>query len=360
MSKIPDFKKLSTLELYRFVAAVLVVFAHSNMFITLESKDFLENFLHFGTVGVDLFFVLSGFIIIYVHRSHFDHKEKLPSYLWRRVRRVYPLYAVITLISVPFIFLGIYRQDINFSFSYLFSNIFMLPRNATDYPIISPAWSLGHEVLFYLFVAVLIFNKKIGVVIFSLWGAGIIAFSASGSTAFPMSFIFSWLNIEFFIGMLAAYVAPRFPNKSGLFFLLSGLTMLSLSIYCHGTKLYPMTDPIWHRLIYGSCAFLIICGCVAWEKDRIKIPGSKALAYLGGASYTIYLIHFLVLELMYFAKNKFELPVNDGICFIAYSVTAISIGLITYHYTDRLLMQNIPSSWIKAKSHIQKHIRLFK
>jgi peptidoglycan/LPS O-acetylase OafA/YrhL len=86
-------KKLNLLQVYRGIAAVLVVMVH----LTIKSAENLNqvaffNLFQAGWSGVDYFFVLSGFIRVYVYRSAIGKKDQLKSILVKRAVRIYPIY----------------------------------------------------------------------------------------------------------------------------------------------------------------------------------------------------------------------------------------------------------------------------
>jgi exopolysaccharide production protein ExoZ len=91
-------KKLNLLQVYRGMAAVLVVMVHLSQ-MSEKRLDQVAFFYLFqaGWSGVDYFFVLSGFIMVYVHRSAIGKKDQLKSFLVQRAVRIYPIYWIITL-----------------------------------------------------------------------------------------------------------------------------------------------------------------------------------------------------------------------------------------------------------------------
>src|SRR5712691_10367510 len=89
-------ERISSLQALRAVAALLVLAHHT-------SERIFQNYtpLNIGFAGVDLFFVLSGFVIFLAHHEELGHPDKLGRYAWRRFVRIYPTYIIVTLISLP-------------------------------------------------------------------------------------------------------------------------------------------------------------------------------------------------------------------------------------------------------------------
>lgn len=89
-------KRLNLIQVFRGLAAVLVVFAHTDLIYNQNlNQDFLFKITTFGGSGVDFFFVLSGFIMFYIHQKDIGHQNKLGIFLFKRFTRVYPLYWII-------------------------------------------------------------------------------------------------------------------------------------------------------------------------------------------------------------------------------------------------------------------------
>lgn len=97
-------KKLDSLQVLRAIAALLVVMYHSNVFSDLILKrEYLMGIFRFGYSGVDLFFVLSGFIIYYAHKNDFGNFSKLRPYLIKRFTRIYRILLVYKFTCYSFI-----------------------------------------------------------------------------------------------------------------------------------------------------------------------------------------------------------------------------------------------------------------
>src|SRR4028118_2377207 len=96
-------KKLNLLQVYRGIAAVLVVMFHlTDMSAQRLNQVTFFNLFEAGWSGVDYFFVLSGFIMVYVHRSAIGKKDQLKSFLVKRAVRIYPIYWIVSLIVLVF------------------------------------------------------------------------------------------------------------------------------------------------------------------------------------------------------------------------------------------------------------------
>jgi exopolysaccharide production protein ExoZ len=143
-------KNLSSLQLFRGIAAVLVILHHSTTILKQSTgKEFVWGiFEPFGSHGVDFFFVLSGFIILYAHYNDIG-KANLVQYFKKRFVRIYPVYwiRVIPLIPILFLFPAIGAQGTETELSVIIESVLLIP-NETP-PFLGVAWTLTHEILFY-------------------------------------------------------------------------------------------------------------------------------------------------------------------------------------------------------------------
>src|SRR4028118_1761489 len=163
-------KKLNLLQVYRGIAALLVVMVH----LTITSADLLNQLTFFnlfraGWSGVDYFFVLSGFSMVYVHRSAIGKKDQLKSFLVKRAVRIYPIYWIITL-TVWCLFLVIpgFANNQDLSLENVIVSLLLIPQN--DKPILDVGCTLIYQLYFYfLFRIAIRLKPKHSVPLLSAW-----------------------------------------------------------------------------------------------------------------------------------------------------------------------------------------------
>ena len=164
--------RLNSLQYLRAIAALLVVYSHAISFIG-SGNSFQTNFYYlrsFGAIGVDIFFIISGFIIAYISND-FLGKNKTKKFLIKRIIRINPSYYLISIIALLLRFIS--KSEIKFPFEELVKTFTILP--IFDYgekfwkPILYVGWTLAFEWYFYLFYAILIFfkirNKSIVIIV---------------------------------------------------------------------------------------------------------------------------------------------------------------------------------------------------
>jgi exopolysaccharide production protein ExoZ len=255
----------------------------------------------FGRSGADLFFVLSGFLISFIHWNDIGRPDRFRHYLARRLTRIYPTYWLVLLLIVPFdmathtLYDG-YDQPLS-----VIKNIFLLPQ---DDPLLDVTWSLRNELLFYALFALAILSRSIGAVVAVVWVALLTVRTAiatdidttlSNLVTYPM-------NFEFIAGVVAGWFIQRRTIPRPGILLGVGLGIFAAFAIAEDLHLlwsnedhlwYP--GPSWNILIlrsvgYGLGGVLIIVGLSALEMGK-KIHAPTALIMLGDASYLLYLIH---------------------------------------------------------------------
>ena len=159
--------RLHSLEWVRAFAALLVVFFHTQAVFSshLGYTPFGDAF-HSGDKGVDLFFVLSGFIITYVHRKDIGQPKRAPGYVFNRLTRIYPSVWIISLFAIFVYFIGFggAAKSVKLGYSALAASIMLFPQHID--PLVNVTWTLCFEMFFYVVFLIAILNRYIGIAIF--------------------------------------------------------------------------------------------------------------------------------------------------------------------------------------------------
>lgn len=290
-------QKIQTLQVLRAAAAIMVVFFHAHSYMLphkLEEGASVFRGFNMGYAGVEIFFVISGFIMWHIHRMDIGLPSKFLSYAYKRIVRIYPLYLLVLfgLVGLYFIFPDTGPENAR-NIPQIFLSATLLPVPFT--PVMEVAWTLQYEMFFYLMFSLLIANKKIGYPLMVLWALGCIANLFINTQVFPFSFIFSAYNLLFMIGGAAAYILYERNFKYGFIIsIVGGGLFLSVGL----SEVYGIVD--WYKplrtVLYGVGAFLML-GMLFQEKNNsIKYPSSLLL--LGDASYSIYLTHGAALMIL--------------------------------------------------------------
>lgn len=264
-------QKLCSVQVLRAIAACAVVVLHA-----VPDVHAPVGNAGYGAAGVDLFFVISGFIMANVSQGR-TAGEFLRDRLWR----IYPLWWVAVL---PWLFM-LPREP-----TFVVSSLTLWPIYAGGYylPLLKVGWTLSFELLFYLGLTLAIATRTaVPLALYALFLLGAL------TTSSPLlHFVGSPMALEFLMGVMVA----RLPRQT-VFGLLVPLGLLLLAIAGPGfgdveSSLGPQWA-LWRAFEWGCPAALIVWGALSLEpffKHRV-FDGPVAI---GDASYSVYLFHPLV------------------------------------------------------------------
>ena len=341
--------RIKLLDASRGIAALMVVLYHSDFLCSAARMKPFGSFFVFGDSGVDFFFVLSGFIMTWVHRKDWGIPRQLPDYLRRRFVRIYPTYWIATLICAsPLIFLPWVRSsDLSSPWTFTLSNILLMP--STGHLIIPPAWTLQHEILFYIIFSTFIFNRILGALILTFWAAFILVANLTTEILeFPAKFLLNAVNLEFSVGIICALLVKRLRSRNGpllltlgsLLFFGAALGHVQLNCFSTGSVVYPLN----FVLTKGLGAGLMIMGMVAIDMTGLY-TSRRALNLLGTASYSIYLMHLpsMVLFLLFLIGSGLLQALDAEIVFILLAGYGIATGIGFHYVSERPLLH-----WLRS------------
>ena len=242
----------------RGIAALLVVLFHAERALTLPQyvgHDPLGGTTSFGHAGVDFFFVLSGFIIFYVHGEDIGQPRKLFRYAKRRALRIYPPYWIVTTILL---LVGIvaHGSDVMPSPVHL-AQILMLTPGDHDL-VLGVAWTLVREAVFYVLFGLAIVDRRLAV-------AAVVTCLAAGWVPALRFWSLGWFDLLFVIGIGAAWVILHAPVWRPWLLAALGMGLFLASGLAEDVGLLPMTGP-QGRIAYGVASGFIIVGLVQLER----------------------------------------------------------------------------------------------
>jgi exopolysaccharide production protein ExoZ len=290
--------RLLTLQIMRGVAANLVVLSHLSI---VEAKytdaQTLPTFSFYGIAGVDIFFVLSGFIMVVVAGKGIGAIE----FLWRRAARIYPAYWLVSLVVLATSLVEPTRVNSSIQGPISLWRSFLLVPDST-LPLLAVGWTLIHEVYFYLVFAIFL-ALRIPILVGLLgWGFVLLALKILGgdyAASFPLMRV--WTNpltAEFMMGAVIGVVYDHKNMRGAAWAGAAGLATLAASIVfvAPAVKLANSVYlDAWRVMLFGMPAALIIYWLVALEQKTVQMP-ARLLVALGDWSYATYLTHVLVLS----------------------------------------------------------------
>jgi len=282
---------LKTVQAGRGLAALAVCAFHLS--IGLGDARYLgyrvfDTYTWRGNLGVDFFFVLSGFIIMFAHNKDINQPGKWKQYITKRFVRVFPIYWLYTIGYSVLVLAGFSQVATVPDTVVQWISTFSLIRLENFATPLGPAWTLFHEIGFYIVFSVLIFSRKWGVALIAAWMATILYFFHFNTVAERSAFstYFSAYNLDFLIGIAAYFLWKRAKLIEGYFVLAVGILLLVATLIVESQGLVFEG----YRFLYGLAFGGILAGMVIWESTKTNIYLPLA-TLIGNASYTIYLTH---------------------------------------------------------------------
>jgi exopolysaccharide production protein ExoZ len=331
---------LKSIQVLRAVAAIGVLTLHAATekvtFLSGEPGPF-KNFL-LGAAGVDLFFVISGFVMVYSSQSLFGRTDGPRKFFLRRLARIGPLYWAVTAVIILYIYAvhGAKLWEIYSPASLVASFLFWpYPRlDGFAFPVHLLGWTLNFEMFFYaVFAFAILLPRRAAICV--VWVAFAALIVIGRYVALPLPFQF-WANpiiLEFCYGMLIALL-----YREG--FRLRPAAAWALGIAaCMG--LAAMHDPPptwgeWRALFWGIPCAALVASCALSESTWRPGPAGRFFGLLGDASYSLYLVHPLTFPLVRWTVGRWfdfsQIPwLYAGIAYVA----AIAASVICYLVFER-------------------------
>ena len=350
-------EKIFSIQILRAVSAFLVLFLHlkfplREIFQKPVVNDIFESTI--GSVGVDIFFIISGFVI---SLSLSRRASSAKFFFQARMTRVIPLYFILT---IPYLLKNFASNQIEYR--QIFNSFFFLPvldtTNFTN-PLHPYGWTLSYEIFFYLVMSVLLvkFSARKSIYLLSAFflvslpiSLLLNAFNWFGVNWFFPRFFFSPMCAEFAMGIIAHQL-----YESGLInkiffarFLVScSVLVIAISSYAHSSIMYYSvvlsdTEVAFHRvLLWGLPSCLLLLGCVIWEASS-NTKHLERFSYFGDISYSLYLVQpfaFLISEQFDFILSRFN-PFLAGAAIFFFTLL---IAVASYELLEKKIFRVVKS-----------------
>lgn len=306
-------KEIKAMTGIRGAAAVFVMVYHFEYRST--SNDMFSAMLHHGYLSVDLFFVLSGFVMAHVYgRSLTDGAFRFRSFLWHRVARIYPLYIFSTLAILLLAYLKTRQLDVDVPT--LVSNMLMLQLLGNWPSIDAPAWSVSAETVAYLLFPVIAFlclrsSRAVAMMIALAAIATILAMTIAASmheigaptSRGPLDLFFEpYAILRCLAGFTLGQLVWRLHNDTRVVVFASrNSVQIVLAVFA----LLAMTQVQADFVIYLLIVVLILC--LSTDHGPLSsFFGSPPIYFLGTISFAIYLTHYRALGIWTFLDGRFD------------------------------------------------------
>jgi len=343
--------RLQNIQMLRGIAAMLVVLQHSCWLVGLSADKLgpawlnsFSHFTHFGAIGVDLFFIISGFVMA-LSASRFAGADQAGEFLLQRFLRIAPLLYLFTLI----IYAGLVRAGVEPPAHRLVDSFLIVPIfdiQTPVWPVHYFGWSLAFEFVFYFWVAALITMRWSArpMVLLALLCVLPLIGCVWPSRLVTIQLATHWMMWEFALGVAAfMFWQQRYLQRfRGVVVFAAGLAATVLLAELHfgyrnanHAPLYGSNDPLQglHRvLLWGLPSFSLFCFALICDLRRLRVA-VPILLLLGDASYSIYLSQLLV----YHPVIKWSAMVGvDANAVIPLLVVMCALtGVLCYRYTEK-------------------------
>jgi peptidoglycan/LPS O-acetylase OafA/YrhL len=332
--------RIAQLQSLRFVAAMLVMFGHVLMEARQHGATISDALylLPWG-IGVDIFFVISGFIITYVGRAASTGIRAAGDFMIRRVIRIAPLYWIFTFLMAAVILIAPEKlKNASLTASDFFTSLLFIPYTPPGLsvfrPVLDQGWTLIFEMFFYLtFSVALCLTRRrsllCGTVMLALVGIATVA-----ELTPALEFLFSPMLLLFLGGLALAELRERLPVHSGAMVALLTIISVAWVVMIPGDD-----DPLnmWRRFVQrGIPAFLLIYAFVMWRRPATWAT-SGLLPLLGDASYSLYLSHPFTVNAALLAFSALGLPLGFGF-YLTASTVAIGVSVAAFFVLEKPML----------------------
>ena len=349
-------ERLDALQVLRAVAALAIVLHHTladaaSLALAQGQAAPMPYLVEPLAAGVDLFFVISGFVMVYASRRDFAVPGAAPAFVMKRLIRIVPLYWLVTTLFLFVAYVlpervhGGPAEALTILQSYLF--IPALRFDGTIQPVFSLGWTLNYEMMFYALFALALFMPR-GPAIVALLAvlAGLaVAGNAMAGASVPVRFWTSPIILEFALGVL---IGEAYIRGFALALPLAAIAAaLGLALVC----MADIPQSGWYRLSsWGLGAGFVVAGAALapWRRlATVPLP----LVALGDASYALYLTHPFAMRLMSMLWSKAGLAATVGSSpYILFAVAAaVVLALATHRLVEVPVTQALRQRWHLAR-----------
>ena len=352
-----DNQFITNLTPLRGIAAILVVIFHFEIVLVLFLPREMSRFFSKCYLMVDLFFIMSGFIIYHVYGEFFKRNIQTTTfnkYIRARLARVYPLHIITLILTIVLVVSQHFKWDEFFNPRAIPTHVLMLQSFGLHsiYTWNVPAWSISAEfaayMIFPVFAFVLYRSKIITPLIIStliIFIYCLLAFKLSKSNGttglYNLDQTYDYGYLRGIAGFLAGGMIYQLYLKKIFYFLKADATLIILSALLLACLHFGVTDLVFIPV------FLLLVLSTAYNTGRVKqFLSNRFLQWLGDISYSVYLLQFPLMLLVIGSLPYFGISWNGpyslhipywqaAICCILFLTVLLGISALSYHYIER-------------------------
>jgi exopolysaccharide production protein ExoZ len=318
--------KIEIIQIIRGLSALSVAFFHCKSVLTDKDslKDTIDWLFNSGAAGVDIFFIVSGFIMVYsTHKFDLNGNSNSFSFLIKRIVRVWPPYAIVTILYLIILYkLNTWNDSLPFKLA--LKSLIFYPIDSRDapfygYPLLEVGWSLNYEMYFYIVFAVSLFFRYYRYVFlfaYFLITLCVVPFAINGTVTLDphqngqfqslyLNFVTNPIIWEFAVGIILGLLYTHEGTNNVIrtkspAFVPYAMLLLAIWQYLSG---------FWggHGIInWGLGATLLLFSSLFYFEN---IKWSSTLVLLGEYSFSLYLIHIPIKAYLVKLFESNNLPV---------------------------------------------------
>ena len=350
-------KRIDVIQLVRGIAALFVCFFHLKALLNTSTTHSGTTLFGGGAIGVPLFFIISGFIMVYTTRKSDGSKLYIKNFMIKRLIRIIPLYYIMVLFWI-FAYdtkLDYFSKDIMTLVKTLcFIPIFDYPFGpAYGMPPLKVGWSLNYELFFYIIFGASLFMKRFRwwalfavftglVILFPLLSRGFVSFNPSFNYHFGLLYLQLITNpmmLYFIMGVVIGILYnSTFSIRSK--WIQASLLIFPVVLFL---MIYFRVSPVFNNFfvtLFSCC--LLVFGLLFFNKDNgIKVP--SVFVYLGDMSYSLYLIHPTVIIVLprFLRLIGIRGNMNGTLHFFVLIVCTLLLSILSYELLEKRVLKRL-------------------
>ncbi len=300
-----------------------------------------------GYAGVDLFFVISGFVIAYSSQSLLGRPTFFGRYWLKRLVRVYPLYWLVLILSIVGLVLTapdkVPTGTVSAVIEHWLAVALLIPGHEA---VNAVSWSLSYELYFYALFSLLLLSGQAWYV---LIGVGMVTLIhvVGAPTYTETSFFFSPFTLEFYLGIAVWYVSARIERSA---WPAVGSLVTAIGIISVGQSAVTNEDHLQRTIVFGTASGLVVFAGIAFEQNG-QFRSPNWLRAVGDASYVLYLLHLPCLIIV----NKWLIGQRPNqLSVLVLNGMTIFLLIIASHYLhihlEKPIMRRLLIRFAKPKS----------
>jgi exopolysaccharide production protein ExoZ len=329
-----------SIQVLRGISAVAVAIYHTHLILAQPENGSLNVFSAVaskGWLGVNFFFVLSGFIIMNAHANDISRPDRFGRYLWKRFARVYPIYWIALTLFLLGAAAGLGKAQFQWSALNLGSAYLLTALTDNLTLPLQVAWTLFYEVRFYFAFAVLILNLRLGLCLLGIWFAAILVANIAGLPV-GSGALHVW-NLYFAVGAAFFWLFKHLNPRLGPYILAVGIPFALVMAALYGG--HRVNDVQWNPLVLFALSIpfgVVLLGATLSERYSNRFVPPAFFVFLGEASYSIYLVHSATISVLAVMNVKlmargFAAP--QEVVFVVIAILSILAGSLFHLGVER-------------------------